>query len=72
MYVMVSSVITSEYGPANPVAGQQGNHNMMVAQARVMKMCHEMTEAKIGPAPNIALSYAASTKPEDVNCCSKL
>nr|AIA83592.1 CAZy families GH1 protein [uncultured Bacillus sp.] len=52
--------------------GQQGNHNMMVAQARVMKMCHEMTEAKIGPAPNIALSYAASTKTRRCNCCSKL
>lgn len=32
-----------------------------------MNLCHEMLmEAKIGPAPNIALIYPASSKPEDV------
>ena len=40
---------------------------MLVAQAKAIKLCHEMLpEAKIGPAPNIALIYPASSKPEDV------
>lgn len=45
----------------------QQNHHMLVAQAKVMSICHEMIpHAQIGPAPNIALGYAASCKPEDV------
>lgn len=45
----------------------QQNHNMLVAQAKAMILCHEMLpEAKIGPAPNIALVYPASCKPEDI------
>lgn len=45
----------------------QQNHQQLVAQARVMELCHKMLpEAKIGPAPNISLVYAASCKPEDV------
>ncbi len=45
----------------------QQNHHMLVAQAKAMALCHEMLpEAKIGPAPNISLVYAASCKPEDV------
>ena len=45
----------------------QQNHHMMVAQAKVMALCHEMLpNAKIGPAPNISLVYPASCKPEDV------
>lgn len=45
----------------------QQNHNMFVAQAKVIKMCHEMCpNAKIGPAPNISSIYPASCKPEDV------
>lgn len=44
----------------------QQNHHMLVAQAKVMKLCHEMLpNAKIGPAPNIALVYSASCRPED-------
>ncbi|MFB8732989.1 family 1 glycosylhydrolase [Bacillus sp. SL00103] len=40
---------------------------MLVAQAKAMTLCHQMLpEAKIGPAPNIALIYPASPKPEDV------
>lgn len=43
------------------------NHHQLVAQAKAMQLCHEMLpEAKIGPAPNISLVYAASSKPEDV------
>ncbi|KKA63580.1 6-phospho-beta-glucosidase [Tatumella morbirosei] len=45
----------------------QQNHNMLVAQAAVMENLHKNhPEALIGPAPNIALIYAASPKPEDV------
>ena len=45
----------------------QQNHRMLVAQAKAMALCHEMIpDAKIGPAPNISLVYAASCKPEDV------
>ncbi|AQR95406.1 glycoside hydrolase family 1 protein [Clostridium saccharoperbutylacetonicum] len=44
----------------------QQNHHMLVAQAKAMALCHEMIpDAKIGPAPNIALVYPASCKPED-------
>lgn len=45
----------------------QINHNMFLAQAKTMSLLHEMhPEAKIGPAPNIAYVYPASSKPEDV------
>ncbi len=45
----------------------QDNHHMLLAQAKAMKLCHEMLpDAKIGPAPNISLVYPASCKPEDM------
>ena len=45
----------------------QKNHHMLLAQAEVMKLCHEMLpDAKIGPAPNIACIYPATNKPEDI------
>lgn len=45
----------------------QQNHHMLVAQAKVMDLCHRLLpEAKIGPAPNIALIYPITSKPEDV------
>lgn len=45
----------------------QDNHHMLLAQAKVMKLCHEMIPgAKIGPAPNISLVYPASCKPKDI------
>ena len=45
----------------------QQNHHMLLAQAKVMKLCHVMCpNAKIGPAPNITSIYPASSKPEDV------
>ena len=43
------------------------NHNMLLAQAKSMNLCHDMLpNAKIGPAPNIALVYPETCKPEDV------
>ncbi|MFP5416695.1 MAG: glycoside hydrolase family 1 protein [Actinomycetes bacterium] len=45
----------------------QANHHMFVAQSKTMAVCHEMLpQAKIGPAPNIAMVYAASSDPKDV------
>jgi 6-phospho-beta-glucosidase len=45
----------------------QQNHYMMLAQAQVMALCHEMVPGgKIGPAPNISAVYPASCLPEDV------
>ncbi len=43
----------------------QANHHMLVAQAKAMQMCHEMCDAKIGPAPNITAIYPASSSPLD-------
>lgn len=49
----------------------QQNHHMLLAQAKAMKLCHEMcSNAKIGPAPNIISIYPASSKPEDVIAAS--
>ncbi|MCP0885715.1 glycoside hydrolase family 1 protein [Ligilactobacillus sp. WILCCON 0076] len=45
----------------------QGNHHMLVAQAKVMQLFHEgIYEGKIGPAPNISCVYPKTQKPEDV------
>lgn len=45
----------------------QQNHNMMVGQAKVYKLCHDLVpEGKIGPAPSISCIYPASNKPEDM------
>lgn len=45
----------------------QQNHHMLLAQAKAMKLCHEMLpDAKIGPAPNIALVYPKTSRPEDI------
>ncbi len=44
----------------------QSNHYMLLAQAKVFKLCHEMVpNAKIGPAPNINVNYPHTSKPED-------
>lgn len=44
----------------------QQNHNMMVGQARVYKLCHELvSDGKIGPAPSISCIYPSTDKPED-------
>ncbi|MBR5109669.1 MAG: glycoside hydrolase family 1 protein [Clostridia bacterium] len=45
----------------------QHNHHMLLAQAKAMKLLHEMVPgAKIGPAPNISLVYPKTCKPADV------
>ncbi len=45
----------------------QDNHHMLLAQAKVMKLLHEMVPgAKVGPAPNISLVYPKTCKPADV------
>lgn len=44
----------------------QQNHHMMLAQAKVMKLYHEMCpNGKIGPALNITTMYGETCKPED-------
>ncbi len=49
----------------------QQNHHMLLAQAKAMKLCHDMCpKAKIGPAPNISSVYPATSKPEDVLAAS--
>lgn len=55
-------------GSGDPGRGlYQANHHMLLAQARAMILCHELLPtAKIGPAPNIACVYAASSSPDDV------
>lgn len=51
--------------PTKKEAYQQ-NHHMMVAQGRVMALCHQMcAHAKIGPAVNMATMYQDTSKPED-------
>ena len=67
---MAGSVIGTRHLPEdceNPTKEiYQQNHHMLVAQAKAMKLCHEMIpDAKIGPAPNISCIYPASCKPED-------
>ncbi len=45
----------------------QDNHHMLLAQAKAMKLLHEMVPgAIIGPAPNISLVYPRTCKPADV------
>lgn len=45
----------------------QQNHHMLVAQASVMSLCHDLLpEAKIGPAPNMSFAYPLTSKPEDM------
>ncbi|EGQ8194986.1 glycoside hydrolase family 1 protein [Vibrio parahaemolyticus] len=48
----------------------QQNHHMLLAQARAMILCHTMTDAKIGPAPNISSVYPATPHPEDMIAAS--
>ncbi|MEE8807443.1 MAG: glycoside hydrolase family 1 protein [Lactimicrobium sp.] len=71
MLTLVGPVIGTLHIPAGTTnvlkETYQQNHRMLVAQAKAMALCHKMIpDAKIGPAPNISLVYAASCKPEDV------
>jgi len=45
----------------------QQNHHMMLAQAKVMKLCHKLCpNGKIGPALNLTAMYPETCNPEDV------
>lgn len=45
----------------------QQNHHMLLAEAKVTNLCHEMIrDAKIGPAPNISYVYPKTCKPNDI------
>ncbi|MGH0942847.1 glycoside hydrolase family 1 protein [Bacillus mycoides] len=45
----------------------QQNHHMLLAEAKVTNVCHEMIrDAKIGPAPNISYVYPKTCKPNDI------
>jgi 6-phospho-beta-glucosidase len=59
---------TKHVAKENPMKDlYQQNHHMLLAQAKAMRLCHQMIpEAKIGPAPNISVIYPASPKPEDI------
>lgn len=47
----------------------QANHHMLLAQARVMALCHDvLPEAKIGPAPNISYTMPLQNTAEDAQC----
>lgn len=47
----------------------QANHHMLVAQAKAMAVCHEVSPAsKIGPAPNIGLAQPLNNTPQDRVC----
>lgn len=63
---------TRQAGVENPLKDlYQQNHHMLLAQARAMKICHDiLPAAKIGPAPNIVSVYPATSKPEDVLAAS--
>ena len=51
--------------PSKKVMYQQ-NHHMMLAQAKVMKLFHQMVpEGMIGPALNLTAMYPATCRPED-------
>ena len=44
----------------------QQNHHMLVAQAKVMNLCHEMCpNSKVGPALNITTMYGETCNPND-------
>lgn len=71
MLTLVGATIGSMYIPEGCTNVMkeiyQQNHHQLVAQAKAMELCHAMLpEAKIGPAPNISLVYAATCKPEDI------
>lgn len=62
------------YGAVDMLAGKlndlnklyNGGHVQLVAMAKAINMCHKMCPgAKIGPAPNIASIYPATSDPKD-------
>lgn len=67
MMAMIGSLIgTNNKGTITRKEIYQQNHHMLLAQAKVMALCHEIApKAKIGPAPNINIAYTASGSPRD-------
>ncbi|ATZ17565.1 6-phospho-beta-glucosidase [Williamsoniiplasma luminosum] len=43
----------------------QSNHHMFLAQAKAIKIVHQLSDSLVGPAPNINSIYPNSNKPED-------
>lgn len=73
MMILHGSVlgITGDNGENPGKKAYQQNHHMLLAQAKAMKLCHNMCpKAKIGPAPNISCVYPATSKPEDALAAS--
>lgn len=67
MMILVGEAIGTVKKGSPKSALYQANHHMMLAQAKAILACHEMLpSAKIGPAPNIALTYPETCDPEDV------
>ena len=67
MMILVGEAIGTVKPGSPKSALYQANHHMMLAQAKAILACHQMLPAaKIGPAPNIALTYPATCDPEDV------
>lgn len=65
MMIIYGSIIGTTTKETNHLL-YQSNHYMLLAQAKVFKLCHDiLPEAKIGPAPNISVTYPATSKPED-------
>jgi 6-phospho-beta-glucosidase len=66
MMIMLGEMLGSGTS-GDPRSVWQQNHHMLVAQARVMALAHEIApDVKIGPAPNIACIYPATPHPLDV------
>ncbi|WP_106078772.1 glycoside hydrolase family 1 protein [Mesoplasma coleopterae] len=62
--IMVLS--SSAIGTGDDVSKWQVMHNLNVAQAKAIRLCRKMLpKAKIGPAPNIAVTYAKTCDPTD-------
>lgn len=67
MMILLGDMLgTSAEGTSRRETYQQ-NHHMLLAQAKVMELAHEIAPGvKIGPAPNIACVYPATPHPLDV------
>ncbi|WP_303661968.1 glycoside hydrolase family 1 protein [Williamsoniiplasma luminosum] len=52
----------------------QCNHHMFLAQAKAMKIVHQLSKSLVGPAPNINVIYPNTNTPDDylaaINCAN--
>jgi 6-phospho-beta-glucosidase len=62
MMIIYGSVIgTTTKATSNSL--YQSNHTIILAQAKVFKLCYDLLpNAIIGPAPNISVTYPTSSK----------